>query len=113
MAWDPDLGVEPNDLRLVDASAGSGKTYTLMNLVGELIEHENEDAGCILATTFTNKAAAELRQRIRGTLLGSDRPDASKWTHRDGEWRRGKDPLRLCDRRRDVAATRGHPGGCG
>ena len=78
MAWDPDLGVKPNDLRLVDASAGSGKTFTLMNLVGELIAHENEDAGCILATTFTNKAAAELRQRIRGTLLKSKRPDASK-----------------------------------
>lgn len=77
MAWDL-VDVKPNDLRLVDASAGSGKTYTLMNLVGELIMHEKEDAGCILATTFTNKAAAELRQRIRGTLLGSDRPDASK-----------------------------------
>ena len=78
MAWE--LKVKPDDLRLVDASAGSGKTHTLMDLVGELVSPEggNEDAGCILATTFTDKAADELRQRIRRTLLESDRPDAAQ-----------------------------------
>ena len=77
MAWK--LNVEPDDLRLVDASAGSGKTFTLMELVGALVKDEKkEDAGCILATTYTNKAAGELRQRIRKTLLESKRPDAAQ-----------------------------------
>jgi ATP-dependent exoDNAse (exonuclease V) beta subunit len=77
MAWE--LNVEPDDLRLVDASAGSGKTFTLMELVGALVKDEKkEDAGCILATTYTNKAAGELRQRIRKTLLESKRPDAAQ-----------------------------------
>ena len=76
MSWK--LDVKPTDLRLVEASAGSGKTYTLMELVSALVTQENEDAGSILATTFTNKAAGELKQRIRRTLLESDRPDAAQ-----------------------------------
>ena len=76
MAWVGSVGV--NDLRLVNASAGSGKTYTLMQVVNELVLNEHEDPSCILATTFTDKAAAELKQRIRKTLLESDAPDASQ-----------------------------------
>lgn len=74
------LDVQPNDLRLVNASAGSGKTYTLMELVSALVTTEKEDPGCILATTFTKKAAGELRQRIRKTLLESGAEDAARQT---------------------------------
>ena len=65
MAWTNPISV--NDLRLINAGAGSGKTYTLMQVVNELVLNEKEDPACILATTFTDKAASELKQRIRKT----------------------------------------------
>lgn len=76
MAWTNPVSV--NDLRLINAGAGSGKTYTLMQVVNELVLTEKENPACILATTFTDKAASELKQRIRKTLLESDAPDAAQ-----------------------------------
>ena len=51
---------------LVLAGPGSGKTRALTLRVARLIE-ENEDAS-VLALTFTNKAAAEMRARVEGLL---------------------------------------------
>lgn len=53
-----------NNLNIFRASAGSGKTHKLTGFFLELMFNENINFNEILAVTFTNKATAEMKERI-------------------------------------------------
>ena len=61
-------------MRVISAGAGSGKTTTLCRIVSESVA-AGLDPAKILATTFTKKAAAELKSRVLSKLMESGHAD--------------------------------------
>ncbi len=67
--------VAANRHLFIEASAGSGKTTRLVNLVAEIIATEKATIEQLLCVTFTEKAASELKARIYQRL--SEMPGAA------------------------------------
>ena len=55
---------------LVDAGPGTGKTHTIVSRYINLISRQDVDPRDVLLLTFTNNAAGELEERIKGKLAG-------------------------------------------
>ena len=55
-------------VRMVEAAAGTGKTYNIQNLVLRLVLERGLPVSSILVVTFTEAATAELKSRIRDML---------------------------------------------
>ena len=67
--WDK---LDYNRNAVIEASAGTGKTYTLEHIVEKLVREKGYDIRSLLLVTFTEKAAGELKERIRKMLKGSE-----------------------------------------
>jgi exodeoxyribonuclease V beta subunit len=64
------VAVWPLDgINLIEASAGTGKTWTICSLYLRLLLERNLTVQQVLVVTFTNAATAELRERIRRRLV--------------------------------------------
>lgn len=77
---DPYLNSPLHGVRLIEASAGTGKTFTLATLFTRLVVERGLRLGQVLAVTYTDAATQELRRRIRErlalalTLVGQEPP---------------------------------------
>ncbi|MDH3525623.1 MAG: UvrD-helicase domain-containing protein [Acidobacteriota bacterium] len=62
-------------IEIIAASAGSGKTYRLAKILGAALAAGEARPENVVAVTFTIKAAAELEERVRRSLVESGRAD--------------------------------------
>ncbi|NUR23544.1 UvrD-helicase domain-containing protein, partial [Frateuria sp.] len=58
---------------LIEASAGTGKTWTIAVLYLRLLLEQGLSPRQIVVTTFTDAAAQELRERLRAKLRAAER----------------------------------------
>jgi exodeoxyribonuclease V beta subunit len=65
---------------LIEASAGTGKTYTITGLYIRLIIEESLTVDKILVVTFTKAATEELKERIRHRLIQAKKAFTSGWS---------------------------------
>jgi ATP-dependent exoDNAse (exonuclease V) beta subunit len=76
--------VEARGEVFVSAGAGTGKTMVLVERFARAVCNEGVDVESILVITYTEKAAGELRSRIRARLVEAGRPELAR--ELDGAW---------------------------
>src|SRR5207302_2962022 len=76
--------VDARGLVFVSAGAGTGKTKVLVERFARAVCDEGVDVESILVITYTEKAAGELRSRIRAELTARGRPELARAL--DGAW---------------------------
>jgi len=76
MSWDSANNAPQCRVDTMLASAGTGKTYSLVTAIEQAVD-DDLDPGRLLATTFTNRAADELAARTRERLVSRGRSDAA------------------------------------
>ena len=76
--------IEARGVVFVSAGAGTGKTKVLVERFTRAVCDEGLDIESILVITYTEKAAGELRRRIRARLVEAGRPDLARGL--DGAW---------------------------
>jgi exodeoxyribonuclease V beta subunit len=110
-----DLALAAGGRSLIQASAGTGKTWTISVLYLRLLLEERLGPAQIVVTTFTDAAAQELRERIRARIAralqlaqapdaaadAGDEADVRAWLQQ--RWRAGE-PARRGDRHRLLLA---------
>ncbi|HTT90691.1 MAG TPA: UvrD-helicase domain-containing protein, partial [Acidimicrobiales bacterium] len=79
---------------ILEASAGTGKTFTIAGLVTRLVAEEDVPLSEILAVTFTRMATGELRDRVRERLVTAER-GLSRWLDAGEQPSPDDDVLRL------------------
>lgn len=95
-----DLSLQDGGRSLVEASAGTGKTWTISVLYLRLLLERELDPTRIVVTTFSEATAQELRERIRARVvwatrqardvLGGTRTVATAPGETDGDWLRDR-----------------------
>jgi ATP-dependent helicase/nuclease subunit A len=84
MNSEQEAAVDAGGLVFVSAGAGTGKTKVLVERFARAVCDEGVDVESILVITYTEKAAGELRGRIRAQLVERGRPDLARAL--DGAW---------------------------
>lgn len=77
------LALPLHGLRLIEASAGTGKTFTLVTVLLRLLLERGVPIQQLLAVTFTRAATQELRKRLRQRLLAAQKVLDGAATHDD------------------------------
>ena len=62
---------------LISASAGSGKTHTMISRLVRLVMQENVEVNQILAVTFTEKAAFDMKEKLKNALMKAKEPQGT------------------------------------
>lgn len=81
-------GPLPQGRLVVEASAGTGKTYSLSALVARHVAERKLSASSLLVVTFTRAAAAELRDRTRRVLVQASEAMSTGLIPDDQPWMR-------------------------
>ncbi|WP_159076077.1 UvrD-helicase domain-containing protein [Microvirgula aerodenitrificans] len=63
------FALQPQGVQLIEASAGTGKTWTLSSLAVRLVAEHGHAVSELLIVTYTKAATAELRDRIRQRMV--------------------------------------------
>ena len=101
------LALPLHGLRLIEASAGTGKTFTLVTVLLRLLLERGVPIQQLLAVTFTRAATQELRKRLRQRLLAAQKVlDGAATRDDDSEANAAKAVLAQASARVDAGTLR-------